>query len=166
MLDTSCAADRRRVQHSVGTFLAAVGAAAILFGAGGAWAQAASNCSDIQKMLVERKSITERLTAASKGGKKIDAGVACASFGKLVANGQVLLKWTDANKDWCQIPDSFVQGIKADHGNAITIRSRACDVASKQAKLEKQAREGGGASGGLLGGGGLQGASNMPKGAL
>ncbi len=167
MLANSSVADGRRTQHGTRTALAAGAGLLALFVTSGAYAQS-TNCSDIQKMLVERKGITDRLSASTKGGKKIDATFACASFGKLVSNGQTLLKWADVNKDWCQIPDSFVQGIKADHGNAVTIRARACDVAAKQAKMEKQAREGGGAGGGggLLGGGGLEGSSSMPKGAL
>lgn len=142
------------------------GALAVLFTASEAAAQATTNCGDIQKMLIQRQGITARLTSASKG-KKIEAKVACSNFGQLVSNGQTLLKWVDANKDWCQIPDSFTQGIRADHGRAITIRAQACNVAAKQATMEKQARDGGGGgSGGLLGGGGLEGSSAMPKGAL
>jgi hypothetical protein len=131
---------------------------------GAAFAQSAS-CTDIQKMLLQRKSIGERITTATKGKKQIDAGRACTDFGALVANGQSLLKFTDVNKDWCQIPDSFVQGIKEDHGRAVKIRGQACGAAAKQAKADKQAREGGGTSG-LLGGNGLSGASRLPQGAL
>ena len=131
---------------------------------GAAFAQSAS-CTDIQKMLLQRKSIGERIATATKGKKQIDAGRACADFGALVSNGQSLLKFTDVNKDWCQIPDSFVQGIKEDHGRALKIRGQACGAAAKQAQMEKQAREGGGNSG-LLGGNGLSGASRLPQGAL
>ena len=134
--------------------------------AGPAFAQGAG-CTDIQKMLLERKAIGDRIGAAAKGKKQIDARIACTNFGQLVSNGQSLVKWIETNKDWCQIPDSFADGIKADHGRAVSIRGRACTVAATQAKMEKQAREGGASgAGGLLGGGGLSGLSKMPQGAL
>ena len=63
------------------------------------------------------------------------------------------------------MPDSFVESVKADHAKAVSIRGKACGVAQQQARAEKQAREGGGSSG-LLGGGGLTGATRMPQGAL
>ena len=137
----------------------------VSWSSGAAFAQGAVSCTDIQKMLLQRKSIGERISAATAGKKQIDAKRACTDFGALVSNGQTLLKFTDVNKDWCQIPDSFVQGIKEDHGRAVKIRSQACGAAAKQAQMEKQAREGGG-GGGLLGGNGLSGASRLPQGAL
>lgn len=133
-------------------------------GASPAYAQAAG-CNDVQTYLGQRKAIGDRITAATAGGKKqIDAKLACTNFGQLVNNGQTLLKWVNANKDWCQIPDAFVEGIKADHGRAVAIRGRACGAVAKQAQMEKQAKEGG--SSGLLGGGGLSGQTRIPQGAL
>jgi hypothetical protein len=114
-------------------------------------------------MLVQRKAIGDRISAATKGKKQIDARMACTSFGSLVSNGQTVIKWVEANKDWCQIPDAFLEGIKADHARAVTIRGQACGAVAKQAQMEKKARE---AGGGLLGGGGLSGAMRMPQGAL
>jgi hypothetical protein len=135
--------------------------AAFVCGASAAHAQGASgSCGDIQGHLQQRKSIAESLQAGGK--KKMDAKVACAGFGKLVANGTAILKWTDANKDWCQVPETFVEGIKADHAKAQEIRAKACNVAAKIQQMEKQAKSGGG----LLGGGGLTGPTAMPQGAL
>jgi hypothetical protein len=122
----------------------------------------AAGCTDIQKMLLERKSIAGSL--APKKGQQLDAGFACTNFGKLVTNGTTLIKWVDANKDWCQIPDNFVTGIKADHERATSIRAKACGIAAKQSQVQKQAREG--AGGGLLGGPGLEGQMRVPQGAL
>lgn len=129
-----------------------------------AHAQSAS-CGEITPLLAQRKSIADKIQAAAGKGKQIDAKTACSSFGQLVSNGQTLVKFIDTNKDWCQIPDSFIQGIKTDHTRAITIRGKACNVAAQQTRMEKQAREGGG-GGGLLGGPGLTGSMAMPKGAL
>jgi hypothetical protein len=127
-----------------------------------AHAQAAAGCGDIQKLLLDRKSIAS--TLAPKKGQQMEAGFACTGFGKLVANGTALIKFVDTNKDWCQIPDAFTSGIKADHARAVTIRAKACGIAAKQVQMQKQAKEGGG--GGLLGGGGLEGPSRLPQGAL
>lgn len=132
----------------------------------GAFAQTASSCGELQTHLMQRKSIADRLQGGGK--KQVDAKVACTSFTQLVQNGTVLVKWTDANKDWCQIPESFIESIKADHVKAQAIRTKACGVAAKQIQMEKQAKSGGGAGGGggLLGGGGLSGANQLPQGAL
>ena len=123
-------------------------------------------CGEITPLLTQRKSIADRIQAAAGGKKQIEAKSACTSFSALVANGQSLVKFIETNKEWCQIPDSFSDGIRTDHSRAIAIRAKACGVAAKQAQMEKQAREGGGSAGGLLGGPGLSGASSMPKGAL
>ena len=123
-------------------------------------------CGDITPLLAQRKSIADRIQVAAGKGKQIDAKVACSSFGQLVSNGQTLVKFLETNKDWCQIPDNFIEGIKTDHSRALTIRGKACQVAAKQTQMEKQAREGGGSNSGLLGGPGISGSMSMPKGAL
>jgi hypothetical protein len=133
----------------------------------GAQAQAggAAGCGDVQKILLERKSIAS--TLAPKKGQQMDARFACSGFGKLVSNGTTLIKWVDTNKDWCQIPDAFAEGIKADHGRAVAIRAKACGIAAKITQMEKKAKEGGGGGGNaLLGGGGLEGVQRVPQGAL
>ena len=144
--------------------LAAAGLAAVIVLAGAAPAQAQSAaCTDVQKILLERKSLVDRISAvASK--KKLDAQEACGLFGKLVANGASALKWLEANKDWCQVPDAFADGVKADHGKAVSIRGKACAAASQQAEMQKRAKEGEGS--GLLGGDGLTGSYKIPQGAL
>ncbi|WP_375458760.1 hypothetical protein [uncultured Enterovirga sp.] len=145
----------------------AIASAMSVLAAGEASAQA-SGCGDLQTHLGQRKVIAEKLSTAGK--KQIDARVACAGFNQLVQNGNTLLKWATANKDWCQIPDSFMQSIKLDHDKASQIRGKACTVAAKQTEMEKQAKNGGGGQGGgassLLGGNGLSGATQVPQGAL
>jgi len=160
MVSTTFAACARKpgpalLASGVGFVMAAVAA-------GEAQAQAASGCGDLQGMLAQRQSIAGRLTA--NGKKQIDARVACTGFNQLISNGNTLLKWAQANKDWCQIPDSFIQSVKADHGKATAIRGKACSMVAKQAQAEKQAKSGGGS--GLLGGGGLTGPTRLPQGAL
>ena len=142
-------------------FLALSVAAALGGSATAALAQA-SGCGDLQGQLLQRKAIGDRITASGTK-KQIDAKLACTAFTQLVQNGVTLIKWVEANKEWCQVPDSFVESIKADHGKAQAIRSKACTFAARQTEAEKQSRNGGG---GLLGGGGLSGSTAMPQGAL
>lgn len=142
-----------------------IGAVASVLVASEASAQA-TGCGDLQTHLGQRKAIADRLSASGK--KQIDAKTACAGFNQLVQNGTTLITWATTNKEWCQIPDSFIESIKTDHLKATQIRGKACGVAAKQSEMEKQAKNGGGNSGagGLLGGGGLSGATQMPQGAL
>jgi hypothetical protein len=131
---------------------------------GAAEAQSAS-CQDLGPQMMERKSLVEAVQKLGTGKeKKMEPKAACAAFGKLVTNGATMLKWAEANKDWCQVPDQFIDGIKADHEKVMKIRGQACGVAAKQAEMEKKARSG--QAGGLLGGGGLEGSYKIPQGAL
>lgn len=161
MLKRPCASARSASRLIV----VAVGAAGLITAAVPEAGAQSAICQNIQPMLTQRKEISGKLSAGAKG--KLDARVACSGFNQLVSNGQTLIKWVDANKDWCQIPEAFVGGIKADHEKAISIRARACKVAAQQTEMDKRAREGGGGgAGGLLGGGGLAGQQVMPQGAL
>jgi hypothetical protein len=126
-----------------------------------------SSCQQLGPYMLERKSLVEAVQKLGTGKeKKMDPKAACAAFGKLVANGTTMLKWTDANKDWCQVPEQFIEGIRNDHEKVVKIRGQACGAAAKQAELEKKARSGQGGAGGLLGGGGLEGSYKIPQGAL
>ena len=145
------------------------GLSALLLSTAPASAQSAA-CQELGAHLTERKSLVGVIQNLGKGKeKKMDPKAACTAFNKLVANGNTTLKWAEANKDWCQIPDQFIAGIKTDHDKVTKIRGQACTAASKQAEMEKKAREGGGGPGGssgLLGGDGLEGSYKIPKGAL
>jgi hypothetical protein len=124
-----------------------------------------SGCQELGTHLTERKSLVESIQKLGGGkGKPIDAKAACAAFGKLVANGNTTLKWAESNKDWCQIPDQFVEGIKTDHEKVSKIRGQACTAAAKQAEMQKNAAQGG--PPGLLGGNSLEGSFKIPQGAL
>jgi hypothetical protein len=121
-----------------------------------------SACQELGTHLTERKSLVQTIQGMSANNKKMEPKAACAAFGKLVANGTTTLKWAEANKDWCQVPDQFVEGIKTDHDKIVKIRGQACAAAAKQAE---KGRSGQGGSG-LLGGDGLEGSYKIPQGAL
>jgi hypothetical protein len=159
--------------HIRSHLLAAFAAAGLAMSAAPALAQA-SGCEAGQKILAERQNLIQQLNKLSNGGKKkqLDARSACAAFGKLATNGADGVKWIEANKDWCQIPDQFAQSFKQDHTRTMEIKSQACQAAAKMNEMEKKAKQAAaqqqqqGGARGLLGGGGLTGSYAMPKGAL
>jgi hypothetical protein len=157
---------RRRMASGV---IAAMGLAAAAFiDAAPAQAQA-SGCEKLQSLLQERQSIIVSLNAAQKSKTKLTPQQACGSMGKLVSNGSAAIKFATDNQDWCQIPASFVDGMKADNEKAIGIRNQACNAVKQQAEMmrraQKQAQQGGGnpfGGGDAITGGGMR----IPQGAL
>jgi hypothetical protein len=130
-------------------------------------------CQEGGKIMNQRQAIVTQLS--SLGKNKIDPRAACPLFGKLVSNGAAALKWLEANKDWCSIPDGFVENIKGDHAKAGELRGKACAAAAQVKLMENKARqaqqqqqqEGGpSGAGGTLGGPGLTGSFKLPQGAL
>ena len=101
----------------------------------------ASGCEQIQKLLGERQSIVARLSAAQKAKKKMTPQEACSSFGRLVNNGDAAIKFATANQDWCQIPPSFIDGLKADNEKAATIRNQACNAVKQHAAMQRRAQQ-------------------------
>ena len=155
----------RLPQGSAG--LAGLALAAALMGAAAPASAQSTVCQQLGAHLTERKSLVQVVQGMSANNKKMDPKAACAAFGKLVTNGNTTLKWAETNKDWCQVPDQFIQGIKEDHDKIVKIRGQACSVAAKQTEMEKKAASGqGGGPAGLLGGGGLEGTYKIPQGAL
>jgi hypothetical protein len=100
----------------------------------------ASDCQKLQGMLQQRQSLIQRMNAASNA-KKLDARGACSSLGQIAANGTQVLKFMDVNKDWCSIPDAFVENMKADHDRTNKIRGQACRAATQQTKLLQQQQQ-------------------------
>jgi hypothetical protein len=144
-------------------FVAALAAAAAALLAA-APAQSAS-CQDAQKFLGERQSLIQQINKLGGKDKKVDPRAACGILGKLVANGEAGVKWLDANKDWCQVPDQFAQGFKQDHDHSKEMRTKACQAAAQLTQMEKQARQQS-KQGGNPFGGGLTGEYKVPQGAL
>jgi hypothetical protein len=100
----------------------------------------ASGCEKAQVFGSERAAIVSRLNASAKSNKKMTPQDACAILGKLVSNGNAFLAWANTNKDWCQIPDQFVEGLSADNANANKVRGNACEAVKRQAILLERAK--------------------------
>lgn len=115
-------------------------AMASLLAAAPAQAQA-SGCESIQKLLLERQSIVSKLQAAQKAKKKMTPQEACSTFGRLVNNGEAAIKFATANQDWCQIPPTFIDGMKADNQKVVTFRSQACNAVKQQAEMIRRAQK-------------------------
>ncbi len=132
-----------------------------------------AECSKLQGMLQQRQGLVAQLNDTSKK-KQLTPQRACSILGQLVANGSSVLKFMDVNKDWCQIPDAFVDNMKADNARSGTIRRQACNAASQQASNERKAREaqarqqqGGGANDPFSGADAVTGGAwRVPQGAL
>lgn len=106
-----------------------------------ALAQAPSGCENLQKLMQERQSIVGQLNANAKAKRKMIPVQACGILGRLVGNGNSLIKFATANQDWCQIPATFVDGMKADNEKAGTIRGQACNAVKQQAAMQRQAQQ-------------------------
>lgn len=105
-----------------------------------AFAQA-SGCEEIQKLLTQRQSIVAKLNSSQKSKRKLTPQEACSTLGSLVSNGNSAVKFASANMDWCQIPQSFVDGLKADNEKAAGIRTQACNAVKQQAAMQKRAQQ-------------------------
>jgi hypothetical protein len=100
-----------------------------------------SGCEQMQKLLQERQAIVGSLNATQKAKKKLSPQQACSTLGRLVNNGSAALKFAAANMDWCQIPQTFVDGMKADNAKAAGIRNQACNAVKQQAALQRRAQQ-------------------------
>lgn len=115
-------------------------AMASIIGSAPANAQA-SGCERLQGLLQERQKIVASLNSASNSKRKLTPTQACSTLGRLVSNGSAALKFVADNKDWCQIPDSFAEGLKADNQKAAGVRNQACNAAKQQAQMMKRAQQ-------------------------
>ncbi|MGO4403231.1 hypothetical protein AB4Z10_03080 [Bosea sp. RAF48] len=100
-----------------------------------------SGCEQIQKLLAERQSIVAKLQATQKAKKKMTPQDACSTFGRLVNNGEAAIKFATANQDWCQIPPTFIDGMKTDNQKVVTFRSQACNAVKQQAAMQRKAQQ-------------------------
>ncbi|MCV9939592.1 hypothetical protein OIU35_24845 [Boseaceae bacterium BT-24-1] len=106
-----------------------------------ALAQVPSGCENLQKLMQERQSIVQQLNASTKAKRKMTPQQACGTFNRLVGNGNALIKFATANQDWCQIPATFVDGMKTDNEKADNFRGQACNAVKQQAAMQRKAQQ-------------------------
>jgi hypothetical protein len=133
-------------------------------------AQAQSGvCERLGTLLKQREGIMKRINGM--GRKNVNPNTACSLFGSLASNGSQTLAFATENKDWCQIPDEFINGLQQGNRQVSAVRGKACTAAKQQATLANRARQqqqaqqqGAGTFGGVDGFSG--GAWRIPQGAL
>ncbi len=103
-------------------------------------ARAADDCqADMPKMMQARMSLIEKLNAIGKAGKgKIDPIAACPVAQALAASETKLLAYMVKNKEWCQIPDQYVDGLKQAQARDQVFAAKACEAAANFKKMQDQ----------------------------
>ena len=105
----------------------------------------AGDCNtDIAGLSAKRQSFIEKLNVLAKASKgKLDPIASCPTLRGLVATEGNLLKYLEANKNWCNVPDDTVANLKGANAKSITFATQACNFAEQAKKQQKQAASGG-----------------------
>src|ERR1700761_5621785 len=95
-------------------FLAAVGAAFLA----AAPAFASQDCAaDLGALSARREAAMKGINdlVAAAHGKKLDPDAFCGRSRPLAAAEDAMIAYMQKNKDWCQLPDEAIAGLKATH---------------------------------------------------
>jgi hypothetical protein len=130
-------------------FLLLAGFLVLSLGAsGGAWAQSCNE--DLSVMGKKRNTDIEALGAISKShGGKLDPILACPHLRSMKTIETQMLAYLVKNKDWCNIPEEFINNFKANGEKTAKMAGQACELAVKMKKMQE-------------GGGMMGGAQNLP----
>lgn len=141
-------------------WLLLVGCALVMFAsAGGARAQSCND--DLAKLGQKRGAQIEALNGIAKANKgKLDPVAACPRFRELASIENEMVAYLVKNKDWCNIPDEFLNNFKTGSAKSNAMATQACAIAAKVKKMQKEQALGGG------GGGNLGPAPKLPAGPL
>ncbi len=118
-----------------------------------------SSCNtDMGRYQQKRAAALQSINALVKGPKKqLDPMAACPKFRTLVSVETEMKNWVLKNKDWCSIPDQFVEAMSAGFAKTPQFAQKAC-AAAAQAKRA--------AAGGGFGSAQAQPAVKLPTGPL
>lgn len=129
----------------------------LLAGASGARAQSCND--DLGAFGKKRNSEIEALNAISKShGNKLDPVAACPHLRSMQSIEAKMLAYLVKNKEWCNIPDEFLQNFKNNSGRTGTMAGQACALAAKVKQMQSQ--------GGGMGAGNLPPPPKLPAGPL
>jgi hypothetical protein len=110
---------------------------------GGARAQSCND--DIGALGKKRMTHIEALGAISKAhGGKLDPIAACPQLRAMKDIEGEMLAYMVKNKEWCNIPDDFINNFKENTGKTAATAAKACEIAAKMKKMQ----ENGGFAGG------------------
>ena len=120
---------------------ASVGALILVGGLVAAGAAFAGDCnSDIAGLSQKRQVFIEKLNVLAKTSKgKLDPVASCPVLRSLVASEAQLIKYLDANKNWCNVPEETVTNLKAADAKSQSFASKACEIAVQAKQQQKQA---------------------------
>lgn len=112
-------------------------------------APAFADCqTDMGKLMAERQSTIEALNKLSQNSKKqLDPIAACPKLKNLTALENKVVSYLEKNKDWCNVPDNFVENAKTSRAKTGALAAKACQVAAqveKMKKMQQQQAQGGG----------------------
>ncbi len=113
-------------------------------------APAMADCQeDMGKIMKERQGAIDALNKMSSGAKKqLDPIAACPRLKNLAGLENKLVSYLEKNKDWCNVPDNFLENAKAGRAKTAGIATKACQVAGQVEKMKKMqqqaAQQGGG----------------------
>lgn len=106
----------------------------------------AGDCNtDIAGLSQKRQVFIEKLNVLAKAAKgKLDPVASCPQLRGLVRTEADLLKYLEANKNWCNVPDETVANLKAADAKSQGFAKQACNLAVQVKQQQKQAASGAG----------------------
>lgn len=96
-------------------------------------------CERLGTLLKQREGIMQRINGMGK--KNVNPTTACSLFNTLVSNGTQTMAFATENKDWCQIPDVFLDNLKQGNAQVAGVRGKACNAARQQATMANRAKQ-------------------------
>ncbi len=119
----------------------------------------AGDCNaDIAGLSAKRQTYIDKLNVIAKSTKgKLDPVASCPQLRGLVAAENNLVKYLEANKNWCNVPDAAVTNLKGASSKSQAFATQACNLASQAKKVQQQQQ---------TAGGGLLEAQKLPAGPL
>ena len=104
----------------------------------------ATDCNaDITGLTQKRQVFIDRLNVLAKSSKgKLDPVASCPTLRGLQAAEGKLLGYLQANKDWCNVPDTAVDNLKNAASKSATFAAQACNIAAQAKKQQQQQASG------------------------
>ncbi len=122
--------------------------AVFVIGLSGTAASAGDCNTDIAALSQKRQGVMEKLNVLAKATKgKLDPVASCPTLKGLVVTETALLKYLEANKNWCNVPDAAVDNLKAANAKSQQFATQACTLAVQVKKQQQQQASGGNALG-------------------
>ena len=122
--------------------------AVVVIGLSGTAAFAGDCNTDIAALSQKRQGVMEKLNVLAKATKgKLDPVASCPTLKGLVVTETALLKYLEANKNWCNVPDAAVDNLKAASAKSQQFATQACTLAVQVKKQQQQQASGGNALG-------------------